>query len=687
MPILPPSAIQAMIADIERKHGDELRRGGAEFDCATKIYFAADQMLRHWLGDDWVDKNTNFKNPHRFLANREGEVGSWRFETLYVDLAELLLNLQEVKGFEHQLAKLKTDLVTAIPELQAARYLFLSAIPFEFIDPQPGLTYDAEMLLEGAKMPCEMKRKVDGTTPSRKTVLNRLRHARRKQLPKGVVSVVMLGVPQSWIDHPEGKIEISEGVEEALRRTTRIGAVIVHWEQQKVNEAGLQRDGLGHAMYNDRVPKSPALVALFRSIPRTPESRRTWLRLHDLLCASDELGPGQRRLPSNDGARMPAKVLTLFMRGPSAAMFERGHPMPLLDAQVGGFNLKVLHWTRWRERKDGIVVPGDLMIKVRAEVPVESEIRTLYPVLANAGNTFLPAISLATNAAVFAPTTEVMASTPHLKQSEYFQAYVESESDEPYSCRIVPIAQAYSLIKYIGAHPESSRLLRACMQYRYSLLNLESSMANVSLAHLWMAVEALTPVQLKALLKSRNLPDADALADALHIPLDPDRPHDRMKALDDYIRETFLLKGDHECYKQCSAATDGFVHGSMDVGAIGAVSFTMRPRLAGLVRSAILRLAQLWPRDIRMLEGPPYSTELAANPCRRYRYIHCTASGEGDVLETALEPDKYPPLSWSSQLVNASVLDGGMNYEFKDQFTARVSNDVHFDSTCFSVKG
>jgi hypothetical protein len=98
-PVVPPSAIRAMIDDLERQYGDELRRRGAQLDCATKIYFAADQMLRFWLGDALVYKNTNDKNPHRFLANREGEIGSWRFETLYVDLAELLLNLQEVQGF------------------------------------------------------------------------------------------------------------------------------------------------------------------------------------------------------------------------------------------------------------------------------------------------------------------------------------------------------------------------------------------------------------------------------------------------------------------------------------------------------------------------------------------------------------------------------------------------------------
>jgi hypothetical protein len=383
---------------------------------------------------------------------------------------------------------------------------------------------------------------------------------------------------------------------------------------------------------------------------------------------------------------MANKVLTVFMRGPSAAIFKRGSPMPLLDAQVGGFNLKVLHWTRWRERKDGIVVPGDLMIKVSAEVPLESEIRTLYPVFANAGNAFLPAISLTTNVGVPVPSTEVMASTPHLNRSEYFQAYVEPESDEPYSGRIVPTTQTHKLIANIGVHPEGARLLRACMQYRYALLNLESSMANVSLAHLWMAVETLTPVQLKELLKSKKLRDADALADAFKIPLDPERPHHRKRALDAYIRENFLLNGDHECHKQCRAASDGFEHGFMDVGEIGSTSFTMRPRLAGLVRSAILRLAQLSQGEIKLLSRPPYATALEAKPCRRYRHVECTSSGEGDVLKTALEPDRYPPLSWSSQLIKATVLDGAMNYAFKDQFAVRVSNDVHFDPTCFSVK-
>jgi hypothetical protein len=227
---------------------------------------------------------------------------------------------------------------------------------------------------------------------------------------------------------------------------------------------------------------------------------------------------------------MPNKLLTSIMRGPSAAVFEQGRSMPPLDCQIAGLNLKVFHSTRWRKRDDGLVIPGHLMIRVRVEVPLSRDIGATFPILANAGNAFLPAISLATNAGVLAPATEVMASAPHSSRSEYFQAYVELESDEPCDGRIVPVAQTHRLIAHIGAHPESGRLLRACMQYRLSLLNLEPSMANVSLAHLWMAVETLTPVELKTLLRLKGLQNADALADTFQIPLDPGRPHHRMRA-------------------------------------------------------------------------------------------------------------------------------------------------------------
>jgi hypothetical protein len=376
---------------------------------------------------------------------------------------------------------------------------------------------------------------------------------------------------------------------------------------------------------------------------------------------------------------MTNKLLLATFRGPSAAVFEEGIDL-CLKAQVGNFNFDVKHSTRWIARDDGLIVPGDLFIQAVAEVSPDATLKSIYYFVANVGHALLPAIAVSTNAAIVEPSLETMRLTAPQQTGEYFQTYVDQETPEPNTGRIVPNATTTRMIGLIGAHKDSQRLLRACMHYRWSLLNLDPPSANVSLGHLWMAVEAMTDIQIRLLQAEKNAATLDMLADEFRIPPSDDRPK-RINKLKGYLRKVYLLENDEDCYKACSEASNGFEHGYMDVGEIGAVAFAMRPVLAAHVRRSILRLSGLSTDDRELLQSEPYESPLACVPCRLNRHVHGSVTvGRPDAWLQA-----YPPLSWHSQLVAVNTVNQQLRYTFVDELHAQTGPDVDFDENCYKV--
>ena len=80
---------------------------------------------------------------------------------------------------------------------------------------------------------------------------------------------------------------------------------------------------------------------------------------------------------------MANKKLTVIARGASAAIFKSGSSVPL-NVQVGDLKLQVVYSTHWRARSDGIVIPGHLVLEVTCQVPPDTSLPSVCPMLANA---------------------------------------------------------------------------------------------------------------------------------------------------------------------------------------------------------------------------------------------------------------------------------------------------------------
>ncbi|MGH8727552.1 MAG: hypothetical protein ACREV9_05235 [Burkholderiales bacterium] len=228
------------------------------------------------------------------------------------------------------------------------------------------------------------------------------------------------------------------------------------------------------------------------------------------------------------------------------------------------------------KRTGEVTVPGHLWIEIRGTAP---DLERAIGPFANAGLAGISIIATTVNAAIGEPEVEVaFESTKGAKQREYFQSYVPPETAVLYTGRVIDLSLTSAFLDALKGNKEAERLLRAMNQYNLALVSWKFGHATISLAHLWMAVEALTKVKLRAECRERCLTEPTALASSLGVDL---------RKLDATIRREFILQGDIECYKQAKEASDGFEHGFLGFDHILEISQQVRSRMATYVRAAI----------------------------------------------------------------------------------------------------
>jgi hypothetical protein len=102
-------------------------------------------------------------------------------------------------------------------------------------------------------------------------------------------------------------------------------------------------------------------------------------------------------------------------------------------------------------------LPEQLWIDVRGDARTVDE--ALEP-FANAALKILPILTLSANAAIGLPDIELgFDNTVGVTERDYFQSYIPPERDTPNPGRGVDVPATAALVKAIGSHPSSERLL------------------------------------------------------------------------------------------------------------------------------------------------------------------------------------------------------------------------------------
>jgi hypothetical protein len=365
------------------------------------------------------------------------------------------------------------------------------------------------------------------------------------------------------------------------------------------------------------------------------------------------------------------REFTVVMRGPSAVVFRQNENLlaEKFPSEAGPVN--ILYTSRWIKKSEEVIVPGHLWIEIRGKGSNLEESLVPY---ANAGLALLPVLALSANAAIGEPEVEIgFDSTPNVSERDYFQNYVLPESGVVHFVRHINVKATVALLDAINRHPEAERLRRAANQYRLSLDSWKLGRETLSLAHLWMALEALTKAKIRSECANRALGSERELANSLGV---------KLNQLDSTIRRDLILNRDEECYEKSKQASNGFEHGFLGYDKIRELSKDTRHRMVKYIRNAILELSGLETEPLRVLTADPFDKPMGYWPL--VKYVRGRLLGESS--ELAAREKAYPFLRWKPLINKCEVSeDGKINIQFSENLTAELGEGISFQPVSYEA--
>jgi hypothetical protein len=188
------------------------------------------RVIAEFLGSDWVDRNCASEGTGFFHLGGKSDLDEkvWAL-TRVRELAELMLNLQTIEGFEERVLDLRTadetKMESTLAELQIAGLIHRHGLPLRFLP----TNHDFDVLrYDGIPVHVEAKCKVEDSEVNVRSVLNVLRKG-VGQLPDNEPGALFVKIPQSW--HESGRL-VPEDLAQVTYRffgtTTRVISVIYY---------------------------------------------------------------------------------------------------------------------------------------------------------------------------------------------------------------------------------------------------------------------------------------------------------------------------------------------------------------------------------------------------------------------------------------------------------------------------
>jgi hypothetical protein len=209
-----------------------LRRVIAD-DPRIRVYDTARYIVAEVFGQEWADENEGpARKPGGFLKNDfvDGDEAAAAAHFMRVTaLAEMLLNLQHVPGYQECASQLKTDaqIESTFAELEVGKLLYLYGIRFEFNKRKLSKTNDYDLnswYRDGRKAFADTKCKIETGTSSENTIRNSLKEA-RSQLPPKLPGIVFVKIPRSWIEDENYAERLGEIAISFLKTTGRVVSI------------------------------------------------------------------------------------------------------------------------------------------------------------------------------------------------------------------------------------------------------------------------------------------------------------------------------------------------------------------------------------------------------------------------------------------------------------------------------
>jgi len=365
---------------------------------------------------------------------------------------------------------------------------------------------------------------------------------------------------------------------------------------------------------------------------------------------------------------MPKKLYRITGRGTANVIFRLGDSISanyIRDGVHGRVSLA----TRYIECGFDVPVPGDFEATIEAEADTVEEAITWLTVGRELGSI----VSLSANAAIEPLQGELAYEiTPGRSEREHFQRFTPRDKGT-FSSRKVPMDAAVALLSAIATHKQRDRLLRAITQYNEALLRWGLGNELLSVAHLWMGIEAIKKASLRHHLESRGT-SKDQLADEWGF--DPNRYMKIDQFLDAEARVRLVFQGDALHHRIAREVSDSFEHGLENGGALFAKARETLLPTAQHLRRAILEVAEVPDEHLRVMVAKPYDVPKGLGGLEQY--FRSALIGEGDNL--APEGAPHPHWEWTHSMKSVQLDEESWVYSFTPdhKMTARVPEGFSF---------
>jgi hypothetical protein len=335
--------------------------------------------------------------------------------------------------------------------------------------------------------------------------------------------------------------------------------------------------------------------------------------------------------------------------------------------------LEILFQTRrsWMKGHD-TPIPRGLWVEVRGQAPTFRDALDVFPQIAE---TLSPVLTVVANAPTDPLVPELAFDCSDSAQDrDFFQQFLFDERLLPFTRPTFPGGSARAVFDLLGKHADKERLHRAMAHYHAALQSWYVGGEIMALGHLYMGIEALTPVLLRDHLQLLGGLTREQLTTNWSI---------QPRHLDSEVRRRLIFNGDSELYSRAKEASDGFEHGYLPFQTIRQHAVVTRDGTARALRMAIFAGLALSKEDTDVLSKPPYDQ---VPSLRIDKYVFGSLRGTLDKL--APDNENYPILGWSSSVRGIVVHpDGTTTIQFNEKMTPRLGVGTTFTPKRFEVWG
>ena len=329
------------------------------------------------------------------------------------------------------------------------------------------------------------------------------------------------------------------------------------------------------------------------------------------------------------------------------------------------------HQLEFRQRSEalsGIATPVPRELIIEATGPAPSLVEAISIAGRNATE-YVRQLAFAANAWHGSLDVHLaLETTQGATEREFFQNWILDERGLPRIAREIDVHLMYRVLCAIAklSQKDRSRFVRAVVQYADALQHWKGGAELYALAHLYMGVEAITPLALKRELARRGLKDRKALEREINGP-----PAAKLKLrvatwlyakaggnlpnrLDPWVRLEVVFKGDLETYRAAQRASNQLEHGLADHGDVHVLAVKAIKKTAEYLRSTMLDLLQLDKVDFDALTAEPYAAPIGAGGLQR-QLLATIRSAKDDV---AMLDEQYPRVRWQVDLADYTYAPG-----------------------------